>query len=336
MGNENTHIPDFEDRFLQPEGWRWHSFVHNGRRLRFGSVFPKDTIPDAVVVCLPGLSEFGEKYFETARDCLRKNLAFWVLDWMGQGGSGRYFDDSQKRHSSGFQDDVEDLHALITGYVKHSSVHPDVGRIPMAMLAHSMGGNIGLRYLKKYPETFECAAFTAPMFGLKLCEQLPKRLPLPFSFVLQIFMPAHYAPGQSDWSPAMRPEHGVHALSSDPVRVKIHRQWFEAVPSLVVGGVTYGWIYQAVKSSARIVTKGFLQTIKTPCLIGLAGQETLVNTPKTRHVARHLPRCELIEFHDARHEILMETDEIRNAFLEKFYAMIKENIIDRPETLKPF
>ena len=37
-----------------------------------------------------------------------------------------------------------------------------------------------------------------------------------------------------------------------------------------------------------------------------------------------------------KHEILMEKDAIRNDFIDRFYALIKESIIDRPETLKPF
>ena len=336
MGNTEKHIPDLEERFLEPEGWRWHSFMHEGRRLRFGSAFPKDSIPDAVVVCLPGLSEFGEKYFETARYCLSKNLAFWVLDWRGQGQSDRYFEKSQKRHSYGFHEDVEDLHALIMGYVKHSSVHPDKGRIPLAMLAHSMGANIGLHYLKKYPDMFECAAFSAPMLGMKACEKMPKIMPLPLSFILQLFMPKNYAPGENDWAPSKRPCDGPEALSSDPVRVDIHRKWFEADPSLQVGGVTYGWMYQAIKSSWSLANPFFLKGIKKPCLMALAGKETLVNNPKSRHVARSLPDCDLIELDEARHELLMERDEFRSSFLDKFYNLIKENIIDRPETLKPF
>ena len=72
MGNTQNNAPDLEERFLEPEGWRWHSFTRptqsGGRKIRFGSVFPKDSVPDAVVVCLPGLSEFSEKYYEMSRE----------------------------------------------------------------------------------------------------------------------------------------------------------------------------------------------------------------------------------------------------------------------------
>ena len=177
MGNTQNNAPDLEERFLEPEGWRWHSFTRptqsGGRKIRFGSVFPKDSVPDAVVVCLPGLSEFSEKYYETARTLLDKNIAFWTLDWFGQGGSDRYLKNRQKRHAVSFDEDVEDLRYFITEYVKHACVHPDVGRIPMAMLSHSMGETIGLTYHHNSPDMFKCSAVIALFLWLQAGKSIP-------------------------------------------------------------------------------------------------------------------------------------------------------------------
>ncbi|MEZ5814954.1 MAG: alpha/beta hydrolase [Alphaproteobacteria bacterium] len=336
MSKTDTNIPDFEDRFLEPEGWRWHSFTRKGRVIRFGTVSPKGRVPDAIVVCLPGLGEFGEKYFETAQTCLGMNLAFWIIDWMGQGGSGRYLKNPQKRHGSNFQNDIDDLHYFYTEYIKHSSVHPDVGRIPAAMLAHSMGANIGLRYLAQHPGIFECAAFTAPMLGLKALEKTPMPFALVLSEFLHVFTGENYVKGGRDWNPSMRLFDGDEALSSDSARVKLHTQWFEARSALQVGSVTYGWVHHALMSCAYLGRRSVLHTIETPCLFALAGREALVDNRKARRGAKMLKNCKVLEFPDAGHEILMEKDDIRGRFFEAFYALVKENIIDRPETLKPF
>ena len=41
-------------------------------------------------VCIfPGRSEFIEKYFEVVGELRRRGFAVAVLDWRGQGGSGR-------------------------------------------------------------------------------------------------------------------------------------------------------------------------------------------------------------------------------------------------------
>ncbi len=335
-----SRVPDLEPRFLQPEGWRWHIFTRQSKRgprkIRFGSVFPKGSVPDTIVVCLPGLSEFGEKYYEVAQDCLNKNLAFWVIDWMGQGRSGRYFEDlPQRRHAYSFDDDLDDLEYFIRDYVVHSSVHPDVGRIPMAMLAHSMGGHIGLRYLAQYPERFTCAAISAPMLDIMALPRLPLIINAFLTGALRMFNSRGYVPGGGDWSADMRPKTGISVFSSDPEREQIHNAWCAADPALQIGSVTYGWLYSAVKSCLRV--QGLENNaIKTPCLIATAGLDSIVGNAAIERFAARIERCRHECLVDSQHEILMERDEIRNDFLDKFYALVQEKVIEQPETLKPF
>ncbi len=340
MGNTDDTPPQLEERFSEPEGWRWHHFKRptaNGeRKIRFGSVFPKDSVPDAVVVCLPGLSEFAEKYYEVARTCLSKNLAFWTLDWYGQGASERYLKNPQKRHGASFDEDVEDFRYFITQYVKHACVHPDVGRIPMAMLGHSMGATIGLKYLHKYPDMFECAGFIAPLMGIQKVKNIPNSALMALSGTLNALMGKSYIAGGSDWTKDMRPFQGCEALCSDPERVKIHTAWFEHKPELQVGSPTYGWLHNALKACADVNKKDFLSAIDKSFLICAAEKEHLVDNDRIEAAAKHLQRCTFKTLKGAHHEILMETDEIRDEFFNDFYAMIKETIIERPETLKPF
>jgi len=320
-----------EERFTEPEGFRFHSFEREGRKIRFGSVSPKDSIPDAVVVCLPGLSEPIEKYFETARDLLDKNFSVWVIDWMGQGGSGRYLDNPHKRHNANFDEDVEDLHYLILEYIKHASVHPDKGRIPMAMLSHSMGGNIGLKYLEKHTDVFECAGFSAPLLGIPGISNIPEAILLPLAKVFANTVGKSYAKGQKDWSPITRREPlGEGEFSSDPVRDGLHREWLSANPELQIGGVTYRWVYEALKSCKH--AKEAADNVQTPSLIAIAGKDTIVDNSKIKA----MPNSKMLELATAKHEILMETDDIRNAFFDSFFELIQENILDKPETLRPF
>ncbi len=336
-----SKIPDLEERFLEPPGWRWHSFKYtekNGqeRKIRFGTVSPQNTIPDAVVVCLPGLSEYSEKYFEVARTLLNKNMSFWILDWVGQGKSTRYLKNPHKRHSHGFEQDVKDIHRFILDYIKHSSVHPDKGRIPLAMLAHSMGANIGLRYLEQYPETFECAALSAPMIGFKDLSHIPKPLGLLLTGTLSLLMGSSYLYGGGNWHNEQRPCPGHDAFSSDSIRGAIHDAWCLSNPDLQVGRITYGWLHEANKSCALLQKKKFLQNIQTHCLLAIAGHEDFVDNKALKKASSLIPNAKLLEFPNSFHEILMEKDDIRNAFFEAFHKLVKENIINRPETLKPF
>jgi lysophospholipase len=325
---------ELEERFTEPPGFRWHSFKRNGRKVRFGSCFPQDSIPDAVVVCLPGLSEFGEKYYELARDLNNSNLAFWVIDWMGQGGSDRYLPNIFKRHSAGFDEDIADLDYLITEYIKHSSVHPDKGRIPLAMLGHSMGGNIGLRYLAHHPNAFECAAFSAPMIGIHNLTSLPKPLIMGAAWILNELAGKSYAPKQMDWHDSVRPASGKDEFSSDPKRGKLHELWQKQNEALRIGGVTNHWLYEALKSCYAVRTD--IPKIKQDMLIGIAAEDKIVSNKCTHKAFKNCTNAEMITFDGSQHEIMMETNQIRSAFLDHFKALIHKTIIQKPETLKPF
>jgi lysophospholipase len=333
----HSSVPDIEERFLEPKGWRWHSYKNrNGMITRFGSIYPESRIPSAVVVVLPGRTEFIEKYFELSRELASQNMAVWVLDWHGQGQSERYKGRLAGRgHSQDFELHADDLHDFILSYVKHACVHPDVGRIPMVMLAHSMGANIGMRFLHKYPGMFECAALSAPMLGIKPLARLPLRGSLLLSRLLNFLSSTSYAFGQRDWA-AHDPNGLSPPLSYDKVRNRVHESWMEKNEHLRVGGVTFGWIYQAIRSCAFLYSEAVLKSINTPLLIGLAGHDGLVDNVVTRRAAQFLPQAMLLEFPESGHEILMEKDAVRGQFLAAFHALVKEKIIDRPETLKPF
>ena len=70
-----------EERFTAPPNWKTGTFKNpdTGHSLHYGYVTPEN--PKAIVVCLGGLSEFSEKYFELARDMLSRGYAFWTMDW---------------------------------------------------------------------------------------------------------------------------------------------------------------------------------------------------------------------------------------------------------------
>ncbi len=335
----NTKTPDppaLEKRFLMPEGWRWHIFKNKqGRLIRFGTVAPKSGIPDAIVVVLQGLGEFTEKYFELANDLLARNLSFWMIDWQGQGKSHRHLKDRQKRHSGGFDEDVEDLHYFIMEYIKHSAVHPDVGRIPMVMLGHSMGANIGLHYLKQNPDIMACAAFTAPLFGINAIRLMPRWLSLALTAGLQEAMDQSFLEfGGTNWHEAMRdnPRNDIH--SSDPIRKKIHNAWCLHDPTLQVGNVTYGWVHAAHLSCVKLQKADYLKDIQTPCLFAISGKEKLVDNRAARKAIARMPHASVLELPEAKHEILMERNEIRNRFLAAFDELLKVNNIK--DKLKPF
>ena len=128
-----SKIPDLEPRFLAPSGWKTDDFTNEdtGHCLHFGYAAPQNNTPKGVVVLLQGLQEFSEKYYETARFFLEHGYAITVLEWQYQGRSGRFQSNPHKRHSDGFETDIDDLKRFIEEHVKQ--LFPD---LPLHMLAH--------------------------------------------------------------------------------------------------------------------------------------------------------------------------------------------------------
>lgn len=327
-------IEKLEPRFSEPDGWRWHHFKRNGKTYRYGFVFPKDNVPDAIVIGLQGVREFTEKYFETARWCLDHNFAFGMMDWAGQGKSTRFIEGSQKRHAQDFAQDIEDLRFFINEFIERAGIDNNSDHIPKAMLAHSMGANIGLRYIQKYPDTFECAAFSAPMIGLKVFSHLPQSLALKITRMANRFYEKKYRPMGQDWTDELPPP--AFALTGDPIRQKVHNIWCAHDPALRCGDITFGWLYEAQKTCIFVQNPAFGKSIKTPCLFGLPLHEHLVDNKKSEKFIQSIENSEKIIYPNSYHEILMEKNEIRDDFLSKFYDIILQNIMNQPQSLKPF
>lgn len=336
MNTQALTPPDLESRFMPPKNWRWHYFKNQkGKKIRFGSCFPDGNVPDAVVIVLQGLSEYTEKYFELAASLQENNYSFWMIDWLGQGKSDRHLENRQKRHSEGFDDDIADLDFFIDQYVKHSAVHPDVGRIPLVLLGHSYGGNIGLRYIAENPGVFEAAAFSAPMFDLNATKNKPKWLIKLASSGLSNIMGSKFFPsGGAEWTPEMRDDPTRDIFSTDETRKNIHNAWLKVDPELQVGNFTAGWLYQAIKSCNIIQNKLAVEDIEIPCLFGKAEHEELVDNDMIDAIAARIPNAQVLDLPGAKHEIIMERDDIRNTFLNAFDKMLKDNNIK--EKLKRF
>jgi lysophospholipase len=330
----DSRPPDnLEARFQMPAGWRWHEFERDGRIIRFGGVMPQDGNTEAVIVGLQGVNEFCEKYFEIAHDMLARHCGFWMMDWHGQGKSGRYLPDHDKRHSDGFEHDIADLHRFIGDYVLPAAVKTDSGRLPLVMIAHSMGSNIGLRYLAQHKDVFTCAALTAPLTNIFALASVPKWLQPLIGGVMNGFAGKSYVPGEGPWKQEEE-KNPIRVLSSDPVRMHIAHDWQTANPDLRIGGVTFGWVYHAIRSCLAVRKNGFAHKIAVPVIAFLTGKEHLVDNATTRAVFANAANVSLVEMPDSKHEIMMERDEIRNRFLKSFDDFLKSHDIKRK--LTPF
>lgn len=288
-----------------------------GMRLRFGHRRAGVAQPRGTMVVLPGRAEFIEKYTETLDELAASGFATAILDWRGQGGSDRYFALPLRGYVPQVEDYLADLVAVMERVEQLRLPRP------LLMLAHSMGGHVGLRYLHARPETFAAAVMSAPMFGIDL-----RAMPEPMAraicrMAIVLGAGRAYAPGQGDLDLDRRRFDG-NRLTSCPDHFAILRQHLESAPELALGGVTYGWLGAALRSIALTRRRGYLESIATPILVCQAQAERIVSNRAQLMAVRRLPRARLEVFDDARHELLCEREPIRHRLFAAIDAFVAE------------
>lgn len=263
--------------------------------------------PRGTVLLLHGRVEFIEKYAETATDWTRRGYDVVTFDWRGQGLSGGHqLSNRQRNHLDDFDILVEDLE-MVADTVKARA--PDR---PLIMMAHSMGSLVAALHLARHPALYAAAILCSPMWGIVTT-------PWPQWAVRWIARIAtyegfgrRYALGQGDHDPAEDEFSDANPLTGDPARYRVMRDFANADPELRLGGVTYGWLAAAFRGF-RQLRRAPLEKVATPVLVLSAPNDRVVLASTHEPTAARFPKGEVALFSEGRHELLMETDPIRNA-----------------------
>lgn len=270
------------------------------------------------VLLLNGRTEFIERHLETVAALSARGFQVWTLDWRGQGGSTRPLPDPMRNHVGSFDDHLADLDHLVRNEI--GAAHP------MLMLAHSMGGHLGLRYLALRPALFRGAVLSAPMIDFRRGPGLSRGAARQLARLACLLpgMSHRYGPGTAR-TPLEDSPFADNPLTSCPERFARDRAWIRHRPDLLCGGVTWGWLRAATASIAKVNRPDFATRLTLPFLVVLAGDERLVDNRAARALAQRLPHVSLVELPAARHELLREADPIRAAFwtaFDRFVATI--------------
>jgi lysophospholipase len=272
--------------------------------------------PRGVCVIFDGQTEFLEKYSEVMGELATRGFAGAVLDWRGQGGSGRTLADPLKAHVGDFSEYDSDLQSFMNEVLTPMSDKP-----PLA-LAHSMGAHILLRALNANPRAFAAAAMTAPMIGTD-----SRGVP---AWLIRAICSTHNLAGLTDefvWG--MRARDPLHMkfednrVTSDRPRFARAQALLAEHPEIRLAGPTWGWLEAAFRSMAAMQAPGFAEAIATPCLVFGAGHDRIVDTAAVRAFARRLPNGTYVELAGAEHEIMMENNSIRARFWQAFDSFVE-------------
>ncbi|ADP69625.1 Lysophospholipase [Rhodomicrobium vannielii ATCC 17100] len=267
-------------------------------------------------VCLfHGRTEFIEKYFETIGDLRRRGFAVATMDWRGQGGSSRMLKNRSKGHAENFAQFDDDVRRFMS-----SIVLPDCPP-PYYCLAHSMGGHLVLRLAQTKVCWWDRIVLTAPMIDFAQTEKRKGLIGLGAEVLTLLGFGDSFIPGGKAQLWERAPFDG-NPLTSDRLRYERAQDVLRASPGLGIGAPTIGWVQAACASVATLASTAFMESIRVPTLIVAASNDQIVSNTAMERFASHVKNCRLIVVSGARHEILMERDQLRDQFWAAFDAYV--------------
>jgi lysophospholipase len=284
----------------------------DGMQLRIGH-WPAAAATRRIVLC-HGRTEFLEKYSEVISELNDRNFDVWSMDWRGQGLSGRSLGNPQKGHIGTFTSYIDDLAWLIDTI---GSDDP-AGTV---LMGHSMGGHIVLRALLEGRVTAGSAVLTAPMVDLPMRRLRRAAITALCRTAKMTGLGGRYVTGLGNYDPA-QVKFGGNPLSHDPTRFGAIHAAIAATPGVEMGGPTFGWLDAAFRSIGVLHSLSRAPRNTCPILLCTAMADTVVSVDAQHTIASALPTCSQHLIEGAAHEILHETDAIRDGFWNAFDGFI--------------
>ncbi len=301
---EENYIQNWHDKVYPHFGTLTSGEIENAQGMRIRFHYTLKSSATKTIVILPGRSEPAMKYAEVVYDLDSPEVNIFVLDHQGQGESDRILADTQKGHVVHFQDYVNDL-ALFMNKI----VLKEAKNTQLFLLAHSMGGPIGVHYMAQNPNVFQKAFLNAPMLKINTKPYAEIIAKIYSVFLIKTGKQNEYAPGKG---PYVLDEDTFekNVVTHSEVRFETNKSLFRDFPYLIIGGPTVNWVYTSLKATAKIQNLG--PRIKIPIFMLQSGLDEYVKNERLNSFCAKARSCQKVFYPQAFHEILQEKDEIRS------------------------
>ena len=298
--------PFYSDIAFGPKGGAAH-WLHasDGVRIRVGH-WPLAGAKGTVLI-FPGRTEFIEKYGMTAQTLQDAGYASLAIDWRGQGIADRFLDDRMIGHVGNFADYQLDVEATVA--------HAEALGLPRPyyLLAHSMGGCIGLRALYNGLDV-NAVMFSAPMWGVVMSPILRPGAWAMSSIAMKLGKDGILAPGQSTESYVLREEFSKNTLTNDPEVWENLKVQLRAQPDLGLGGPSLRWVNMSLR---EMLTLSRMPSPDIPCLTYLGTREAIVSPQRIKNRMAKWPNGKLRIIDNGLHEMLMDEPPMRDMLMEE-------------------
>ena len=283
-------------------------------RIRAG-VWTSEETSRGTVLMFPGRTEYIEKYGDFAREMAERGFATLAIDWRGQGLADRLLSDPLLGHIGQFTDYQKDLAAALD-----LARELDLPK-PWHLVAHSMGGAIGLRaVMQGLPVASAC--FSAPMWNIHMAPAMR-----PVSTLIATVGPMFGMSGKRVPSTSVQGYVTVspfedNMLTRDPDMYRMMQTQLEQVPDLSLGGPTIGWLGQSLQECRDLAAR---PSPDMPCLTFLGTNERIVDVPAIHDRMGRWPGGKLEMVQDAEHEVIMEVPTTRKPIFDQMAAHFEQH-----------
>ncbi len=137
-------------------------YFTNGKGMRFFTQRWIPSNPRALIFIVHGLGEHSGRYTHVINHFAREGYGVATYDMRGHGLS-----DGRRGDVERFEQWVGDLHTFVW-----DTCHRLPNRVPVVIIAHSMGALIALNYAILHPDALDAMILSSPLIGLNL--ELPK------------------------------------------------------------------------------------------------------------------------------------------------------------------
>jgi lysophospholipase len=277
------------------DGAAWWLAARDGVRLRAG-LWHREA-ENGTVLLFPGRTEYIEKYGRAAGHFAARGYATLAIDWRGQGLADRLTGDAMAGHVHHFPDYQQDVAAMIA-----AARALDLPR-PWHLLAHSMGGCIGLRAVMERLDVAS-AAFSAPMWGIQMGAALR---PVAWSLgwgARRLCLGHHYAPSTGPEHYVLSEPFETNKLTNDRAMWDYMARQLQAHPELGIGGPSLRWLHESLREMRALARR---PSPALRCLTLLGSDEEIVDTARIHDRMARWPGGRLEMVAGGRHETLMDT-----------------------------
>ncbi|MBG9988865.1 alpha/beta hydrolase [Aerococcaceae bacterium DSM 111176] len=297
-----------------------YTLISNGVEFKINHYTPRNSKPSATVLILHGFREFKEVYSEVIYYLLQLNFEVFIYDHRGHGEARVDMDSNIEIEDFGlYTDDAVN----VTQHIVNKNKTTD----HLIMLAHSMGGLIGLNLLEDQPHLFDGAVLNSPEFMLNSGE-----LPPLFAYFLVEIVSQFDTKSELIFSEEILEDSRFNYLLKEVIlsRSTIRRDFIYYLGIALYGNAsqagTIKWVSNSFKTMMDVVAPNELGKAKLPIMLIRSEEDDLINSAGIYTATHYLPNAKLYYVPGGRHENLLDKDSPLYALISLIYQNVQSMI----------